>query len=237
MATPPRSGPDADANGADVAARGDEPVAEERLRAADGRIPGRRGRQTRDRLLDATAAMLETQSYRDLSVVDVARSVGTSPATFYQYFADVEAAILVLAGRMVEDGDRLRVAVAEASWTGRAARESAEALVDQFLSFWRTHGAVLRVVDLAIAEGDQRFRAIRNELLGPITEGLRDAAADLGRTDHDPSAAGAVLVSMLAHVAEHQSGLANWGAGIDGVRDTMVAIVHWVLTGRKPPAA
>ena len=210
-------------------------MAEEKLRAADGRIPGRRGRQTRDRLLDATAEMLDTRSYRDLSVVDVARSVGTSPATFYQYFSDVEAAILVLAGRMVEDGEQLRSAVADATWTGKAARTSAEQLVDAFLTFWRDHGAVLRVVDLAIAEGDQRFRQIRNDLLGPITAALRDAAADLDRTEHDPSAAGAVLVSMLAHVAEHQAGLANWGAGIEGTRDTMVAIVHWVLTGRKPP--
>ena len=217
--------------------RGDDPVAEEELRATDGRIPGRRGRQTRDRLLDATATMLESSSYRDLSVVDVARSVGTSPATFYQYFSDVEAAILVLAGRMVEDGEVLRKTVADASWTGKAARESAQQLVDAFLEFWRSHGAVLRVVDLAIAEGDPRFRTIRNDLLGPITAALRDAAAELGRTEHDPSAAGAVLVSMLAHVAEHQAGIASWGAGLPGVRDTMVAIVHWTLTGRKPPTA
>ena len=219
-----------------AATRGDDPVAEDELRAADGRIPGRRGRQTRDKLLDATAAMLETTSYRDLSVVDVARSVGTSPATFYQYFADVEAAILVLAGRMVEEGEALRTAVADATWTGKAGRESAERVVDEFLAFWRRHGAVMRVVDLAIAEGDQRFRAIRNDLLGPITAALRDAAAELDRTEYDPAAAGAVLVSMLAHVAEHQSGLANWGAGLDGTREMMVGVVHWTLTGRKPPS-
>jgi hypothetical protein len=89
-------------------------------------------------------------------------------------------------------------------------------------------------VDLAIAEGDQRFRQIRNDLLGPVTEALRDATAEIGRSDHDPSAAGAVLIAMLAHVAEHQAGLASWGAGQGAVRDSMVAIVHWVLTGKKP---
>jgi AraC-like DNA-binding protein len=59
-------------------------------RAADGRVPGRRGLATRQRLLDHVAEMLAAGSYRDLRVVDVARSAGTSPATFYQYFADVE---------------------------------------------------------------------------------------------------------------------------------------------------
>ena len=70
---------------------------DEDLRAADGRVPGRRGRATRQRLLEQTADMLTAGSYRDLKVVDIARGAGTSPATFYQYFADVEAAILVLA--------------------------------------------------------------------------------------------------------------------------------------------
>lgn len=207
------------------------------LRAADGRIPGKRGRQTRDRLLDATAAMLANRGYRDLSVVEIARSVETSPATFYQYFGDVEEAILVLAQRMVDDGQALRTLVTEANWNGRAARESAEAIVDEFLRFWRHHHAVMRVVDLAIAEGDKRFRTIRNDLLGPVTEGLRDGLAALDRTDHDPAAAASVLVSMLAHMAEHQAGLAAWGVKLEEARETMVGIVHWTITGRKPAAA
>ena len=70
---------------------------DDELRAADGRVPGRRGRATRQRLLDCTGEMLTTTSYRDVKVIDIAREAGTSPATFYQYFADVEAAILVLA--------------------------------------------------------------------------------------------------------------------------------------------
>ena len=66
---------------------------EHALRAADGRVPGRRGLATRQKLLDCTAEMLKTTSYRDLKVVDIARKVGTSPATFYQYFPEVESAI------------------------------------------------------------------------------------------------------------------------------------------------
>src|SRR3954468_3428730 len=74
------------------------------MRTADGRVPGRRGRATRQRLLEQTAAMLEAGSYRALKVVDIARSDGISPASFYQYFPEVEAAILVLAEEMSRDG-------------------------------------------------------------------------------------------------------------------------------------
>src|SRR5947209_9300350 len=55
--------------------------------AIDGRPLGRRAQQTRRRLLDATQELLESRSIRDVRVVDIARAVGTSPATFYQYFA------------------------------------------------------------------------------------------------------------------------------------------------------
>ena len=50
--------------------------------AIDGRALGRRGALTRRRLLKATAELLETHGIRDLRVVDIAREVGTSPATF-----------------------------------------------------------------------------------------------------------------------------------------------------------
>jgi len=72
------------------------------LRAADGRVPGRRGRATRTRLLECTSEMLATTSFRELKVIDIAREANTSPATFYQYFPDVESAILVLAEEMAD---------------------------------------------------------------------------------------------------------------------------------------
>jgi len=72
------------------------------LRAVDGRLPGRRGLATRQRLLAATASLLETTGYRDLKVVEIAREAGTSPATFYQYFPDAESAVLVLAAELTE---------------------------------------------------------------------------------------------------------------------------------------
>src|SRR5829696_6465594 len=50
-----------------------------------GRGVSRRGRDTRQRLLDGTRDLLDESSYRAVRVVDIARAAGTSPATFYQY--------------------------------------------------------------------------------------------------------------------------------------------------------
>ena len=71
--------------------------------ASDGRVIGARAHRTRRRLLDATAKLLEERGALGLRVVDITREVGTSPATFYQYFRDVEDAVLVLADAVGED--------------------------------------------------------------------------------------------------------------------------------------
>jgi AcrR family transcriptional regulator len=62
------------------------------VRTVDGRIAGRRGQATRTRLLECLGELIASTSYRDVTVIDVARQAGTSPATFYQYFPDIQAA-------------------------------------------------------------------------------------------------------------------------------------------------
>ena len=133
----------------------------EAVRASDGRVPGRRGRATRQKLLDQTAEMLRSTSYRDLKVIDIARGAGTSPATFYQYFGDVEAAILLLGEEMAIDSERLVRMIHEGSWRGKAGYQKALAFADEFIDFWDEHRPVLRVVDLSTDEGDRRFRNVR----------------------------------------------------------------------------
>src|SRR5688572_18843736 len=110
------------------------------LRAVDGRVPGRRGLATRQRLLEHTRVLLETTAFRDLKVVDIAREAGTSPATFYQYFPDAEAALLALADSVIgEARERLTRPLRESNWDGRSAFEACEAVAavaTTFLEFW-----------------------------------------------------------------------------------------------------
>ena len=73
------------------------------------------------------------------------------------------------------------------------------------MGFWEDHRSVLRVVDLATEEGDQRFRNIRTRLLNEVVVALADVIGRLqtdGRhpADVDPVATAGVLVAMLAHV-------------------------------------
>jgi AcrR family transcriptional regulator len=191
-------------------------------------------------LLERTAEMLRSTSYRDLKVIDIAREAGTSPATFYQYFADVEAAILVLAEEMAVDGEELVRIVREGVWRGKAGYQTGLDLADAFFAFWDRHRPVLRVVDLATNEGDRRFRTIRVRLLNAVTVELAEVTktfqAEGRNLGVEPTANAGVIVTMLANVAAHHSGFEAWGIHIADARTALARHLYWGVTGQKPPS-
>ena len=201
-------------------------------RAADGRVTGRRGQATRNRLLEATRAALAESPYRDLKVVDISRRADTSPATFYQYFPDVEAAVLTLLDDLVDQGGRhLRELVTEAGWDSDAA---ATGLAEGFLAFFREHGDLLRVADLAALEGDQRFRQLRTRLFNGVFLALQQYAHEARAVgvipaEASPGAIASVLTTMLTQVSSHQTGFEAWGVSGDELVATMAAIIGRTL--------
>ncbi len=203
------------------------------LRAVDGRVPGRRGRATRDKLLKATAELLDKSSYRDITVVEIARRARTSTGTFYQYFTDVEAALVELARELTDEGPRIVGLIRTGDWMN-GGHDSALKLVDAFVDLWERHHAILRVVDLATSEGDLRFRNIRTHLLSQVTDELRDAIIKASDPQVEPRAQAATVVSLLAHVAEHRYGYEFWGIKLDDVRRSTARLVAWGVTGREP---
>jgi len=199
--------------------------------ALDGRALGQRGLQTRRRLLEATASLLATAGIRDLRVVEIARDVGTSPATFYQYFRDVEDAVLALAEDVAEDLAPITQMLAE-PWTDTSARR----MIEAFVASWDTHRGVLRTRNLAAQEGDQRFRAVRNASLMPITEGLAERIAEsqaAGRISAavSPLAAASAMVAMTERLAAFHREIEDLGVGADALIETTAAIIDQTVTG------
>lgn len=203
----------------------------------DGRQLGQRAQQTRRRLLDATQELLETRAIRDVRVVDIARAVGTSPATFYQYFADVESAVLVLADEVADELDPI-AALLDEPWRGKAGLDGARQLVDSFVSYWDRYRAILRVRNLASEEGDKRFREVRVRTLSRITERLRkqiveSQAAGRVATEVQPYAAAAGLVAMLERMAAYHVSLEDRGLSREDLVETLARVIHGTVTGKR----
>ena len=221
----------------------------EQVATTDGRVPGERGRQTRQRLLDATVELLATTPWRSVKVTDIARQARTSPATFYQYFANVEQAIQVLAEGMVEEAGQLAELVG-GDWSEEASWDTALAVTEGFLGYWEDNRAVFRVVDLATEEGDGQLRGIRVRALNAVTVALAQviataspspeggpAGATCSPAGADPMAVAGTLVAMFASVSAHRYGFEFWGIRTRNLIDTQARTLHWAVTGRPPPPA
>lgn len=202
--------------------------------ALDGRSLGRRGRETRQRLLEATAELLHEVGLREVRVVDITRRVGTSPATFYQYFKDVEEAVLVLAEASLEDIDEIADAI-DAPWDDV---DAARRVVAAVMRYWDRHLDVLRVRNLKVEEGDERFRAVRLRAVEPLTRAIESkirAGRDRGAIADDvqPYAAAASLVAMLERIGAYQRQLVRRGMTHDELVATNARIVFDTVTGRS----
>ena len=207
------------------------------LRAVDGRVPGRRGLATRRKLIDCTIQLLATTPYRDLKVTDITRAAGTSPATLYQYFVDLQDVLLAVAEQTTEEALQLVDLIANQPWKGAGGVRSAEGLVDGFIDFWRSHRPTLRVVDLLSTEGDKRFRHQRVLMLNAITKSLAEEIRRLNPGNKlDAMAMAGVLVGMLAQVAGHQSGFEAWDIKFGDVRESMIRLVYWGVTSPRVPS-
>jgi AcrR family transcriptional regulator len=204
-------------------------------RAQGGRALGPRALRTRQRLLDATAELLRERSVLDLSVVEIARKVGSSPATFYHYFRDVEEAALHLAEQAAEEMPQV-LEVVDGDWGGDRGLDAARALVDAFMDHWDDHHAVLLVRNLSADKGDRRFQRVRRKALAPVLDRLAELVRqgqEAGRVPPEiqPYAAAAALASILERLSAHYRELAYYEVTREGLAETCARVLHQVITG------
>jgi len=203
-----------------------------------GRVVGPRGLQTRDQLLDALALLMAQRSVREIRVVDVARSVNTSPATFYQYFEDVDEAVLRLAERASADMPEI-LTLMNRSWRGRKGFETALAIVEAFIRHWDAHHAVLRLSNLRSDEGDRRFLKLRRDTMTPVLQAIAKLIEEgqrAGRVSKrmQPIAGAAALAAILERLAAYRRSLEGLGVTREHLVESSASILYQIVTGRRP---
>jgi AcrR family transcriptional regulator len=206
--------------------------------AQTGRALGPRALATRQRIMAATAALLEERSVLDLPVVDIARRAGTSPATFYHYFKDVEAVALALSE---EAADEMPAVVEHLAgpFDGDGGLARARAVVDGFFDHWDAHHAVLTLRNMASERGDRRFQRVRQTAIGPVMDALAARvreAQERGVVSSrlEPFATAAAMATILERLAAHHRDIAFFGVSRDDLRETTARILLQTLAGKAP---
>lgn len=211
------------------------PERPEQTRGTNARVLGPRALATRRRLLDATAELLGKGTILDFKVIEVARAVGTSPATFYQYFPTVDDALLTLSAEVNTRMGHLYDLLWR-PWDTPESVEHARGFTDGYMRHWDENRAVLRARGLAAQEGDERFRRSRNEAIVPMTTALEAKviqAQAAGRVSKElqPFATGAALVAMVERMAAFREEFLVRGVNREHLVDTTARVIHQTVTG------
>ncbi|ALC12892.1 TetR family transcriptional regulator [Sphingopyxis sp. 113P3] len=208
-------------------------VISEAPRVAEGhrRKLGAKGQRTRQQLIDATVALLETHGLRDVSVVDVARAAQTSPATFYVYFKGVPEVVLAALENADLTSPELETIV-NRDWLAPGAAAAALAFVECYTALWNRHRTIYIVRNLAAEEGDTRFYHARMTQAKPMMDALSrqvERAQAAGRVpEHlSPRSCAGTLLMML----ERLSAIGPMSYHSDGVgfADLKAAAAHNIV--------
>ena len=217
-----------------------------------GRPLGPRAQNTRVRILDATVELLDKKPMRELRVIDIARRIGSSPATFYQYFKDVEDVVLHLASHVSEFTPEL-VALVHGDWSGREGHERGRQLAQVVIGHWDRYAPILRVRNNASDEGDDGFRELRMSAMMPLVyafaEIIEMSQKGAGQFESDPSGPvadaqwqggrlypmmGAVaLASVLERLAMYHVSIEGLAGTREQLIETLATLLQSMLTSKR----
>jgi len=203
-----------------------------------GQALGRKGLDTRRRLLTAARRLLKKQSPFALTAVSIAREAKTSSAAFYIYFEDTRELLFALCE--IAEADMATVhRILDEPWdAGRFELEHASRVVKAFAAVWDNHREVLRYRNLEADRGDMQFEETRLRL------GLRLVkrfAAHIGKahsmtpgfTAQEAMAEASVLVSAMERCAAYDPERVERGVGVDLMYEALARIIAWTVSG--PP--
>ncbi|MEW1835957.1 TetR family transcriptional regulator [Microbacterium sp. NPDC079995] len=151
----------------------------------------RRRRETQRELSDAAIELFEQHGVSGTTVDDIAHRAGTSPRTFFRYFATKEAAVL----QPTEESESMLRAVSEAVGSGEPLLHALEsswlAQIAWFDSRPDEHDRVLRVRRLVGHEPTLLALVLRTE--AEQVDALTDTAVDAAGADADVLTARAAI--------------------------------------------
>ena len=209
-----------------------------------GRPLGPRALQTRRKILEATVALLSEKPMRDMRVIDIARRIGSSPATFYQYFKDVEGVVLHLAGQMKESTPEL-VALIAGDWRGRGGHARGCEIANLVIDHWKKYAPVLRARNNASDEGNLALREERMTAMLPLVDAFKqaiiraheragdvpvpDANAEWDGGGVNPLVGATALTSCLERLSMYHAWIEELGGSREELVETTATLYHaWI---------
>lgn len=212
-----------------------------------GQKLGRKGQETRERILGAMLRLMDDPDGPPVTLTSVAREAAVRLPNLYLYFPDMGELLLAALGRVMEAAEPEFDDYMHVRWPDAALRETCHAFLRAHFAFWSRNARILHMRNALADAGDMRVAIYRNEISRPLLDMLEfqmDACGDARAV-----AMATVLLTgfermatVLTSAALRNAGLVHQGVG----RDAHVAglleaeselLAHAIATQRARIAA
>jgi AcrR family transcriptional regulator len=197
-----------------------------------GQSIGRKGAESRRRLLDATRDLIAVEPAHKLTASAIARAAGLASQTFYLYFKDIDEALLALSLEAGSDMADVHDSLA-ADWRSAAPVAHAKRFIDAFTAYWDRHRAILTVRNYLSDSGHPDFLTVRQETAMPLIRAIADRILAAHPDDVDPKSAVArsvIIYSAIERMAarpatlRHNPGIVDPGDLIQAEVDILALL-------------
>jgi AcrR family transcriptional regulator len=201
------------------------------VQAAKGRGP--KGARTRQRIMDATAAILGNRPFADLRITEIARAADIAQPNFYTYFSSVEDVVLAIAREISVDS---LAAYLEPDWDGEAGVAHARRLVEAAIELWLEHRGIFSLVGLLADKRHGDFPALRVRQMRVIHKSfeakiLRAQAAGRIHPSVTPRLAGYECTGIINSTGQKYELLIASGFSHGQLVETTARLLHLMATG------
>lgn len=121
---------------------------------------GRKGRETRLRLMDAATDLLRKTSPIELTAMAIAARAETASATFYVYFRDVQDILYALSEAATEEMLQA-FSILDVFRNNENVAKDSEAFLTMLAEQWERHSAILHYRMMEADRGNPRFMHLR----------------------------------------------------------------------------
>ncbi len=154
-----------------------------------------RGRETRDRLLDAGATVFADRGFHAARVDDIVKLAATSHGTFYLYFANKEELFRALADQVAEQLAELAAGLPSLA-PGADGVVALTRWLEEFHALYAGAGPVMAAwteAEIGANDVGKLATVVWSRFTGALVERIRATAID----DLDPTVAALALVAMI----------------------------------------
>jgi AcrR family transcriptional regulator len=143
---------------------GDEPVSHN----LNGQRLGRKGRDTRDRILLAAARLLYDAERTPISLSAVAREASLGMTSLYNYFSDLTEVLLAILEPVMASAEDVYLGALRHRWADEELGERCYQFVSNYQAFWKKHSRLLHLRNAMSDQLDPRMTRQRIKSTQPI---------------------------------------------------------------------